>query len=100
MKEIIAVKSNPVFFEDDTNKDFALNANLELVITHSDGKEYHVTSNERVKAVPKIVETRLFVNPEMLQQLITELQLHQQKLDVARKNAEAINSLLKAVKNQ
>lgn len=42
-------------------------------------------------------EIRLIVSPEMLSSLITELQLHQGKLETIRKNGDQINSLIKHI---
>ena len=40
MKTIIDVKSNPVYLEEKIEGQFSLEGNVELVIIHSDGKEY------------------------------------------------------------
>ena len=97
MKQILSVKSNPFYTQGESeNGDFKLNAHLELVIVYTDGKNYDVKKDGFV-AKTKLSETRLLVSPDLLQGLITDLQMHQKKLEGFRKNADQINSLIKYV---
>jgi hypothetical protein len=96
MKQIIAVNSNPFYTQVEEKGNFTLRATLELVIVHSDGKEYEIEKDAFI-GKNKLSEIRLLVSPEMLQGLITDLQLHQKTLDGIRKNADQINSLIKYV---
>jgi hypothetical protein len=101
MKQIATVRSNPYFSQEDGGK-FELKAFLELVIIHTDGYLYECDPNEdgSFTQTIKLSETRMVVNPEMLSQLITELQLHQGKLQAFRNNADQINSLINTIKNE
>lgn len=92
MKEVLSVRSNGIYFQEES-KDFSLNARLEVVIIHTDGKKYDLV-NDVVQTSMKISESRFTVSPEMLQNLITDLQLHQKKLEGFRSNAEQLNSLV------
>jgi hypothetical protein len=96
MKQILSVRSNAYYNQEQNEKEFALKPYLELVIIYTDGKEYKMTPSE-LKASPKITETRLIVSPELLQSLITDLQLHQKTLEGIRQNADKINALIKHI---
>lgn len=89
MKDIISVRSNPYYTQSEQGK---IEPQLELILIHTNGKTYNIVK-KNLNAVPKIDETRFIVNSELIQQLITDLQLHQKKLEYYRKNADAINSL-------
>jgi len=96
MKEMISVRSNAHYTQEENNKEFKLDAKLELVIIHTDGKKYKIGKGE-LHSDPNVSETRLIVSPELLQVLITDLQLHQKKLEGIRKNADQINSLIRHI---
>lgn len=95
MKEILSVRSN-VYYRQEEGQEFALKAMLELVIIHTEGKNYKLTKNN-LKSSAKINESRLIVSPEMLQQLIVDLQFHQKTLEGVRKNADQLNSLVRYI---
>ena len=48
----------------------------------------------------KFSEVRMIVSPFMLQTLITELQLHQKKLNNITKNADQLSSLVKHITSE
>lgn len=96
MKQMVSVRSNTYYTQEEGQKEFALNPMLELVIIHTDGKNYKLTKND-IESSPKLSESRLIVTPEMLQHLITDLQLHQKKLEGVRKNADQLNSLVRHI---
>ena len=96
MKQMISVRSNAYYTQEENQKEFALNPMLELIIIHTDGKDYRLTKND-LSSSPKVSETRMIVSPEMLQSLITDLQLHQKKLNGIRKNSDQLNSLVKHI---
>lgn len=99
MKDIISVKSNPFFKQREEEKQvFKLDAVLEIIIVHTNGKEYSLSKNS-VNSKPKISESRFIVNSEMLSDLIIDLQLHQDKLASFRRNSEKINSLVSHIAN-
>jgi hypothetical protein len=95
MKQMVSVRSNAYY----TQEEFALKPMLELVIIHTDGKNYKLTKND-MESSPKLSESRLIVSTEMLQHLITDLQLHQKKLDGIRKNADQLNSLVRHITSE
>ena len=99
MKEMLSVRSNAYYTQEEGQKEFTLNPMLELVIIHTDGKNYKLTKNN-IESSPKLAECRLIVSPEMLSYLISDLQLHQKKLDGIRKNADKLNSLVRYVNQQ
>jgi hypothetical protein len=96
MKQMVSVRSNAYYTQEEGQKEFALNPMLELIIIHTDGKNYKLTKNV-IESSPKLAESRLIVSPEMLQHLITDLQLHQKKLGGIRKNADQLNSLVRHI---
>lgn len=100
MKQIITVYSNPHFTQDDNSEDFKLKTNVELVIVHTDGKEYKVQKDRNLVSTTKLSEIRLLVTPHMLQELITDLQMHQKQLNNFKANADQINSLVKHLKDK
>ena len=75
---MVSVRSNAYYTQEECEKEFTLKAMLELVIIHTDGKNYKLTKND-IESSPKLAECRLIVSPEMIQHLITDLQLHQKK---------------------
>jgi hypothetical protein len=93
MKQMISVRSNPYFTQKENEKTFQLQSCLEVVIIHTDGKKYKLGKNDFI-AEANFNESRFIVNSEMLSSLITELQLHQKKLEVFRQNADKINGLI------
>ena len=99
MKHILDVRSNPYFTQNEDQNEFKLEPSLELVIIHSDGKNYEIEKN-KLKSTTKLSEIRLIVNPEMLQALITDLQLHQKMFETIKANAEQLNSLVRHLSNK
>ncbi len=93
MKQLLTVRSNGYFVQEEKT----LKPQLELVIIYVDGKSYKINKKSEIIGDPKLSETRLIVSPEMLSQLITELQLHKKKLDAIRNNAEQLNSLIEHI---
>ena len=96
MKQIISVRSNAYYTQEENPKEFALTPMLEIIIIYTDGKDYKMGKND-ISSTPKLSETRMVVSPTMLQSLITDLQLHQKKLDGIRKNSDQLNSLIKHI---
>jgi DNA polymerase III alpha subunit (gram-positive type) len=94
MKQIVTVRSNPFFTQEENKSKISLEAQLELIIIFTDGKTYKWKKDGDLIPENKLTETRLIVSPEMLAYLITELQLHQKKLQVVRHNADQINALI------
>lgn len=91
---MISVRSNPYFTQKENEKIVQLQTYMELVIIHTNGKSYNVDKKGVLFSKSKLDETRLIVSPEMLTSLITELQLHQKKLESFRQNADQLNSLV------
>jgi hypothetical protein len=96
MKQMLTVRSNPYYTQQEEGSEFLLKSHLEIVIIHTDGKDHKLTK-KGIESFPNLTETRLLVSPELLQDLITDLQLHQKKLEGFRKNADQINSLIKHI---
>ena len=94
MKQMVSVRSNAYYTQDEG--ELSLRPMLELVIIHTDGKNYKLGKND-IESSPKLSESRLIVSPEMLQHLITDLQFHQKKLESIRKNADQLNSLIRHI---
>lgn len=99
MKQIISVLSNTHYTQDETDKEFVLKPMMELIIIYTDGKEHKITP-KGLKQEVKCSEVRMIVSPYMLQILITELQLHQKKLDSVVKNADQLSSLVKHITSE
>ena len=97
MKQLIAVRSNAYFLENDQKDNFSIEAELELVLIYTDGKSYKWKKDGQLEGTNKLTETRLIVSPDLLSMLITDLQLHQKKLNNCRVNADQINSLIKHI---
>jgi transcriptional regulator NrdR family protein len=92
-KVILSVRSNPYYGQQDSER-FILQPVLELVIIHSDGKNYEIQEDGSIISKIKLAETRLIVGPETLESLIEQLTNHQQKMKGIEKNAEQINKLV------
>jgi hypothetical protein len=96
MKQMIAIRSNAFFAQNEQKETFSLEPALELVIIFTDGKDYDIKKGELV-ATSKLNEIRMIVSPELLSDMITDLQLHQKKLEATCQNADQINSLIKHI---
>jgi hypothetical protein len=96
MKQILSVLSNTHYTQDEKDLEFTLKPMMELIIIYADGKEHKLTPKGLRQEV-KCSEVRMIVSPFMLQQLITDLQLHQKKLNNITKNAEQLNSLVRHI---
>ena len=96
MKTVISVRTN-IFFE--TDNSINIQPAMELVIIHTDGKDY-TYSKKGLVSKAKFGETRVVVNPEVLRKLIVDLQLHEKKLEAATKNANSINGLVEHIQTQ
>lgn len=96
MKQIISVLSNTHYTQDEKDTEFVLKPMMELIIIYADGKEHKLTP-KGLKQEVKCSEVRMIVSPYMLQSLITELQLHQKKLDNITRNSEKLTSLVKHI---
>jgi len=94
MKQIITVRSNSYYEQTEGSAPFKLNPLMELVIVHTNGKEYTTTKTGGIMGKFKLDEIRLLVSPELLTALITELQLHQKKFDSIKQNAERLTALV------
>ena len=95
MKTLIALRSNGIYQQVE-QKDFQLEAKLELILIYIDGKCHKVRKNQIVSE-PNLTEVRIIVSPEMLTGLITELQLHQKKMDSLRNNADVIHKIINEI---
>jgi hypothetical protein len=96
MKQIISVLSNTHYTQDEKDKEFVLKPMMELIIIYADGKK-HTLTPKGLKQEINCSEVRMIVSPFMLQTLITELQLHQKKLNGITQNADKLNSLVKHI---
>lgn len=97
MKQLLEVRSNAHYTQPESEKDeFELKAWLELVIIHTNGKKYEVKGKSIVTETA-IAESRFIVSPEMLTQLISDLQMQQKKMEGIRHNAEKLTSLVRYV---
>ncbi len=99
MKQIISVLSNTHYTQDEKDTEFILKPMMELIIVYTNGKEHKLTP-KGLKQEVKCTEVRMIVSPFMLQTLITELQLHQKKLNNITKNANQLNSLVKHITSE
>lgn len=93
---MISVRSNAYYTQQENQLEFSLTASLELVIIHTDGKEYKMNKKTLVSS-PKVSEIRMIVNSELLKGLITDLQLHEKKLKTIRENSDALNRIAKHI---
>jgi hypothetical protein len=100
MKEMISVRSNCMYDQRPDDKAFKLHPMMELVIIHTNGKNYTLDNSGKLTGKPAITDVRMVVSPEMLSGLITELQLHQKKLEALRQNADKINTLIQYVQEE
>ena len=93
---MISVLSNTHYTQDENDTEFVLKPMMELIIIYADGKEHKITP-KGLKQEVKCSEVRMIVSPYMLQTLITELQLHQKKLNNITKNADQLTSLVRHI---
>ena len=96
MKQIISVRSNTHYTQEENDKDFVLKPMMELIVIYADGKEHKLTP-KGIKQEVKLSEVRLIVSPYMLERLITDLQLHQKKLAGITANADKLSALVKHI---
>lgn len=96
MDQMVAIKSNAFLLQDDTKEKVSFLPQMELVIIHTDGKDYTWTKTG-LNSKARFDEIRLIVTPDMLQELITQLQLHQTKLKQFRDNATELNAMIRLI---
>jgi hypothetical protein len=100
MKEIVTVRSNSLFSQSGENEKFELIPAIEIVIIHTDGMEYNYSKDKGIITKRKLNEQRLLISPDLLQKLITELQLHYKKALILTENAAQINALIEHISSQ
>jgi hypothetical protein len=96
MKQMISVRSNTHYTQEENGKEFELKPMMELIMIYADGKEHKLTP-KGIKQDVKLSEVRMIVSPPILESLITDLQLHQKKLTGIRENADKLNALVKHI---
>jgi hypothetical protein len=96
MKQILDVRSNAYYTQPENAKEFELKAFLEIVIIHTDGKDYKLKGG-KLETTPNLVESRFVCSPEQLTELIGDLQMHQKKMESIRQNAEKLTGLVKYI---
>jgi len=94
MKQVVTIRSNTYYEQVENEKPFTLKPLMELVIIHTDGKDYILKKDGQIQGTFNLVEHRLLISPELLTGLITELQLHQKKLETIQKNAAQLTALV------
>lgn len=99
MKELVNVTTNAIFLQNEKDSNFNLVGCIEIILIYTDGKTYDVAPDGKLKSKMKLSETRLIASGEMMQELITGLQLHHQKLILGQKMASEINALAKYAEN-
>jgi hypothetical protein len=96
MKQLLSVRSNTHYTQEENDKEFVLKPMMELIIIYADGKEHKLTP-KGIKQEVKLSEVRLIVSPYMIESLITDLQLHQKKLAGITANADKLTALVKHI---
>lgn len=96
MKQVLSVRSNTHYTQEESDKEFVLKPMMELIVIYADGKEHKLTP-KGIKQEVKLSEVRLIVSPYMLESLITDLQLHQKKLAGITANADKLTALVKHI---
>lgn len=96
MKQVLSVRSNTHYTQEENDKEFVLKPMMELIVIYVDGKEHKLTP-KGIKQEVKLSEVRLIVSPYMLESLITDLQLHQKKLAGITANADKLTALVKHI---
>ena len=96
MKQVLSVRSNTHYTQEENDKEFVLKPMMELIVIYADGKEHKLTP-KGIKQEVKLSEVRLIVSPYMLESLITDLQLHQKKLAGITANSDKLTALVKHI---
>jgi hypothetical protein len=99
MKQILSVRSNAFYSQEENKTEFTIKPALELVIIYTNGYNYNL-GKSKIESTAKLSEIRMIVSPDLLEDLITDLKLHQLKLSGIRKNADQINSLVRHIMNE
>ena len=97
MKQLISVRSNTHYTQEEKGTEFELKPMMELILIYADGKDYKLTPKKGISQEVKLSEVRMIVNPAMLEDLITDLKLHQKKLNGIKENADKLNALVKHI---
>ena len=96
MKQVLDVRSNAYYTQTENAKEFELKAFLEIIIIHTDGKDYKIKAG-KLKTSPNLTESRFVCSPEQLTQPINDLQMHQKKMEGIRQNADKLTGLVKYI---
>jgi len=94
MKEIIEARYNVLFLQNGTENRLNLVPQCEIIIIHTDGKKYVADEKKGgLKVVPNIVETRMFIRPAQLDELIQGLQRIRLTLKSFENITEVVNDV-------
>jgi hypothetical protein len=94
MKQIVEARYNVLFLQDGSEKTLKLNPECEIIIIHTDGKKYvPVAKNRGFRVEQNLSETRMFVSPSGLDELIQGLQ----RIRMTLKNLENVTEVVNDV---
>lgn len=95
MNFLIEVRSNSFYDYIEEDGKVKLKPRIEVVIIHTKGFDYtHNEQSGELEKTPKFVESRMIVSPEILADLIAQLQVCQSNMQAISANADGINSLI------
>lgn len=98
MKEVFAITSNQIMCPKN-GKQFELVPMMELILVHSDGKDYS-HNGKKLSSTVKISETRFFVSVNGMKELMSQLAMAAASLNVLEANCGQINQLIKVAEGK
>jgi hypothetical protein len=94
MKQIIEARYNVLFLQNGSERTLKLNPECEIIIIHTDGKKYVADEKKGgFRIEPNIAETRMFVTPDGLDELIQGLQRIRMSLKALENVSDVVNDV-------
>lgn len=92
MKQIFEVRTNPIY--QTNNKTGKLQAQMEVILIHTDGKEYKAGTNGKVITTPIVKETRFFIGDNDLNDILKGMQLAKLQMERVKGNCQVLNDVI------
>lgn len=96
MKMIVGITTNHMMIPSE-GKEFNLSPMMELIIMHSDGKDYS-HDGKKLSSKMKFAETRMILTPNAMRELYAKLGEALLGMSVLENNCDQINNLIKIAK--
>lgn len=96
MKDIIEIRTNAIYSA--SEKGGKLKPQVEVILIHTDGKQYMPTGNgNEIRTTPILRETRFTADMRDLDRLIGDLQKTKLQMTTIEQNCRVLNDIVSAI---